>query len=183
MLLRKEESDIQIRRAMEIDPFNPFTQMLHAIQRGIVGQVEEGIAAMQTVPPNPLRAHSLSGMNFALGNVPAGVEHYAQTFELLGDAEMAGMLRDGSDGPQAAMIRAAEKLIERSRTRFVKPNHMVHLFTKAGDIDRAIEWLERSYAIRDHEIAYATAYWLTDKLKGDPRFQAFLKKMNLPCPA
>ncbi len=183
MLLRKEESDIQIRRAMEIDPFNPFTQMLHAIQRGIVGQVEEGIAAMQTVPPNPLRAHSLSGMNFALGNVPAGVEHYAQTFELLGDAEMAGMLRDGSDGPQAAMIRAAEKLIERSRTRFVKPNHMVHLFTKAGDIDRAIEWLERSYATRDHEIAYATAYWLTDKLKGDPRFHAFLKKMNLPSPA
>jgi serine/threonine-protein kinase len=181
-LRRWEESDVQIRRAMEIDPYNPFTQMLHAIQRAIVGQVEEGIAAMQMVPPNPLRAHALSGMYFALGNVPEGVEHYAQTFELLGDAEMAGLLRDAREGPKAAMIRAAEKLIERSRSRFVKPNHMVHLFTTAGDIDRAIEWLERSYAIRDHEIAYVTTYWLTDDLKSDPRFRAFLKKMNLPFP-
>jgi TolB-like protein/tetratricopeptide (TPR) repeat protein len=181
-LRRWEESDVQIRRAMEIDPYNPFTQMLHAIQRAIVGQVEEGIAAMQMVPPNPLRAHALSGMYFALGNVPEGVEHYAQTFELLGDAEMAGLLRDARKGPKAAMIRAAEKLIERSRSRFVKPNHMVHLFTTGGDIDRAIEWLERSYAIRDHEIAYVTTYWLTDDLKSDPRFRTFLKKMNLPFP-
>jgi TolB-like protein/tetratricopeptide (TPR) repeat protein len=183
MLQRREESDVQIRRAMEIDPFNPFTQMLHAVQRGLVGQFEEGIAAMQTVPPNPLRAHALGGMHFALGRRPEALALYADTFEMLGDAELAAVLRNGSNGPQAAMIRAAEMLIERARHRFVKPNHMVHLFTWAGDIDRAVEWLERSYEMRDHEIAYAAAFWLSDTLKADPRFHTFLKKMNLPIPA
>jgi serine/threonine protein kinase/tetratricopeptide (TPR) repeat protein len=182
MLLRKQESDLQIRRAMEIDPFNPFTQLCHALQRGLVGQFEEGIAAMQTVPAHPLRAHGLAGMNFALGRIDEGVSHYADTFALLGDLEMAGVLRNLAHGPEAAMIRAAELLVERARHRFVKPNHMVHLFTWGGDIDRAIEWLERSYEMRDHEITYAAVLWLSDALKADPRFRAFLKKMNLPIP-
>jgi len=180
MLRRVEESDAQIGRALEIDPFNPFTRMLHAAQCALVGRYDQGIAAMAEVPPNPLRSHVLAGMAFALGRIPEGLRHYADFFSLLGDAEVATVLRDNGSGPEASMVRAANLLAERAKHRFVKPNHLVHLFTWGGDLDRAIEWLERSYDMRDHEIAYAAVFWTSDALRADQRFGAFLQKMKLP---
>ncbi|KPJ92701.1 MAG: hypothetical protein AMS18_06820 [Gemmatimonas sp. SG8_17] len=65
---------------------------------------------------------------------------------------------------------------------FVKPNNMVHLFSWGGDIDRAMEWLERSYEMRDHEIAYMGALGTSDALRADPRFHEFLRRLRLTVP-
>ena len=182
MLRRTEESDIQIKRALDIDPFNPFTQMLHGIQLGLTGRHEQAIEQLSKVPPNPLASMALSWQLFALGNLSEGLAHYIQYFELLGDREMVKTMQaDGAD-PQAAMIRGAETLVERSKVMFVKPNNIVHLFDWGGDVDRTIEWLERSYEMRDHEIAYMAAISTAEVLQSDPRFHAFLRKMRLPVP-
>ncbi len=182
LLRRVDESDIQIRRALEIDPHNPFTQMLHGAQRALVDRYEEGIAVLNSVPPNPLRSSMLAGMHLALGSPSTALRHQADYFAALGDSELATALDEGADGIEAAVIRGAEILVERSRRTFVKPNNIVHLFTWGGDLDRAIEWLDRSYEMRDHEIAYAATFWTSRKLLADSRFHAFLRKMNLPLP-
>ena len=182
MLKRAEESDTQMQAALEIDAFNPFTQLLHGVQRGLVGRCEEGIAILREVPPNPLRSHALAGQLFALGRLSAGVAAYAEYFAMLGDAELAEALQEDARGPRAALVRGAERLVERAREMFVKPNNMVHMFGWGGDLDRSIEWLERSYEMRDHEIAYAASFWVVPELLGDPRFPAFLEKMRLPVP-
>jgi TolB-like protein/predicted Zn-dependent protease len=49
-----------------------------------------------------------------------------------------------------------------------------------GHKDRAFEWLDRAYEEKD-----STLYWLRGdpllrSLEGDPRYQAFLRKLNLP---
>jgi hypothetical protein len=59
---------------------------------------------------------------------------------------------------------------------------MVQMFAWGGDVDRGMEWLERSYETRDHEIAYMAAVGTPDALRSDPRFHAFLQKMRLPLP-
>ena len=61
-------------------------------------------------------------------------------------------------------------------------NNMIHLFGWGGDIDRAVEWLERSYQMRDHEVAYMGALGISDELRADPRFQEILRKLNLEGP-
>ena len=43
-----------------------------------------------------------------------------------------------------------------------------------------MEWLERAYKFRDEDL-----YWIKDdpllkNLESDPRYKAFLRKMNLP---
>jgi serine/threonine-protein kinase len=49
-----------------------------------------------------------------------------------------------------------------------------------GEQDSAFEWLERAYVRRDLELRWLKIDPLLRKIRGDPRFDAFLRKMNLP---
>ena len=179
MMHRKEESDVQIERALEIDPFNPFTQMLHGIQRGLTGRHAEEITLLAKVPPNPLASFASAWAHYELGDHAKGLALYAQYFSMLGDTEMAEVLTS-SDDPKRAMVRGAEVLAERSRSMFVKPMNIVMLFSWGGDLDRAFEWLDRCYELRDHEMAYLAAVPCGDDLQRDPRFAVMLRRMKLP---
>lgn len=49
--------------------------------------------------------------------------------------------------------------------------------------DETIEWLERAYAVRDPDLAmFGLAHPFFAFLRGDPRYEAILRKMNLPAP-
>jgi TolB-like protein/DNA-binding winged helix-turn-helix (wHTH) protein/Flp pilus assembly protein TadD len=49
-----------------------------------------------------------------------------------------------------------------------------------GERDKALEWLERSYTRRDSDISTIELNPLLTGLRGDPRYRALLKKLNLP---
>jgi serine/threonine-protein kinase len=49
-----------------------------------------------------------------------------------------------------------------------------------GDRDTAFEWLERAYRQHDGYIAFVKIDTLLDSLRGDPRYAALLRRMNLP---
>jgi tetratricopeptide (TPR) repeat protein len=49
-----------------------------------------------------------------------------------------------------------------------------------GQTDEAMHWLERAYAQKDAYLYIIKRDELFQKLRTDPRFKAFLRKMNLP---
>jgi TolB-like protein len=49
-----------------------------------------------------------------------------------------------------------------------------------GESDEVFKWLERAYAQRDASLSFIKGAPLFKNLKDDPRYKAFLKKMNLP---
>lgn len=49
-----------------------------------------------------------------------------------------------------------------------------------GMADKAFEWLDRAYTQRDANLALVKGDPLLRKIRGDPRYVAFLKKMRLP---
>ena len=49
-----------------------------------------------------------------------------------------------------------------------------------GDRDRALEWLERAYKQKDVSLVLLVGEPLLKNLADDPRYKAFLRKMNLP---
>jgi TolB-like protein/DNA-binding winged helix-turn-helix (wHTH) protein len=60
------------------------------------------------------------------------------------------------------------------------PSGVATVYAFRGESDEAFKWLDRAYAERDlllYTIKYRTEF---DKLHGDPRYKALLKKMNLP---
>jgi len=81
----------------------------------------------------------------------------------------------------AASLAAAEILVARSQQMYVKPMNIVHLFDLAGDHDRACQWLERSWELKDHEMAYLAVFpGFNSSFTEHPRFKAMLRRMNLP---
>jgi TolB-like protein/Tfp pilus assembly protein PilF len=60
------------------------------------------------------------------------------------------------------------------------PSSVAAIYAYRGEPDEAFKWLDRAYTQKDtlvSGIKYRTEF---DKLRDDPRYKAFLKKMNLP---
>ena len=49
-----------------------------------------------------------------------------------------------------------------------------------GDPDHALLWLDRAYRQKDAQLQYLKSDWPLRSIEHDPRYKAFLHKMNLP---
>ena len=78
-----------------------------------------------------------------------------------------------------AKVKAADALAARSRKTFVGPWDIAFLYVHAGDKGRALEWLEKAVEGRDPNAPYIGLPDF-DSLRSESRFQALLRKMNLP---
>jgi hypothetical protein len=57
---------------------------------------------------------------------------------------------------------------------------IAEVYAFRGQADEAIGWLGRAYAQKDSSLFLIKADLPLKRLAGDPRFKAFLRKMNLP---
>jgi TolB-like protein/Tfp pilus assembly protein PilF len=60
------------------------------------------------------------------------------------------------------------------------PSEIARVYAFRGEKDRAFEWLDRAYEARDEDLYFIKRDPLLKNLEGDPRYKAFLRKMNLP---
>jgi len=82
-------------------------------------------------------------------------------------------------GYRGAMKRAADALIVLFHKSYANPTDIAQAFVEAGEPSRAVEWLEKGYEVRDQNMPYL-GLPIYDSVRGDPRFKALLRKMNLP---
>jgi len=57
---------------------------------------------------------------------------------------------------------------------------IARVYAYMSQSDRAFEWLEKAFQVRDPVLAYIKAERIFAKLRGDYRYKALLQKMNLP---
>jgi TolB-like protein/DNA-binding winged helix-turn-helix (wHTH) protein/Tfp pilus assembly protein PilF len=57
---------------------------------------------------------------------------------------------------------------------------IAEVYAFRGEPDSAFAWLDRGYAIRDQGLPYIKADPMFARIRGDPRYRAFLTKMRLP---
>jgi serine/threonine-protein kinase len=74
------------------------------------------------------------------------------------------------------ILRQLEDL---SHERHVSPYHFAYVHTGLGELDRAMDWLERAYVDRGGSIYGVKGSFLFTSLREHPRFVALLMKMNL----
>ena len=58
--------------------------------------------------------------------------------------------------------------------------YIAQVYAYRGENDRALEWLERAYRQKDVGLDEIVGEQLFSELSSDPRYKAFLRKMNLP---
>ncbi len=62
----------------------------------------------------------------------------------------------------------------------VFPYEVALIYTALGDADAAMEWLEKAFRLRDPTMVSSKTDPFLDPLRGDPRFEDLLDRMNFP---
>jgi serine/threonine-protein kinase len=186
-LKRFDESARHMERSLELDPLNPMAQAMSGIQLMMAGQLDEAIAR--------LRATLKRSPGFGLGHVPlwAMLDRKGRYEEALvslknhhaiteADPEMVDVLEAGyaAGGYREALRRVAQTLEDRSKNTYVGAIHVVDLFDKVGDREKALEWLERAYEARDPSMAALAVIPLSEELKQAPLYKEMLERLDLP---
>jgi TolB-like protein len=171
----------QVKAALAQDPINPLAvQVLSGIQeaRGHLAEAEAAARRLLDIRPTYDYGHyNLSLVLLARGDRDASLLEMQQETNDLGKQEglavvyyalgrkaeansaLTGMLKDQSDGNALGIAE---------------------VYAFRGQPDEAMSWLERAYAQKDPYLCYIKGDALLKNLGGDPRYKAFLRKMNLP---
>jgi TolB-like protein/Tfp pilus assembly protein PilF len=175
---RADEAMQQIARGLELDPFDVNLRMFRGISLLLLDRYDDAIAQLQDAPTHPLARSGLQSAYYAKGM-------YEEALAVLkGHAtpEVVEALDSGyiEGGYQRALLRAAEVLAVRSRTTYVQPTWIAELYAVGGEHDRAFEWLERAFQIREPNLPYLRGFPEFDGLHDDPRWNDLMRRMGLP---
>jgi TolB-like protein/tRNA A-37 threonylcarbamoyl transferase component Bud32 len=184
IMKRPEEGMAEIQRALELDPLNSWFQAVHADDLVLVGRDDEAMVQYRKA----LRASSgLTWAHEALSEILFRKAKYEESLaEMKGyyaeDREMGEILTQGyaQSGYRGAMRRAADILATRGRKTYVAPAEVAGLYAMAGEKDQALAWLEKGLDVHDPGMPQCSFDPTLETLRSDPRFQALLRRMNLP---
>jgi serine/threonine-protein kinase len=181
---RFDEALVLHNRAQELDPLAHANDVTTTLIRA--GRYEEAAkrasAAVELDQGNARTRATLGWAEFFSGRQPEGLANLQRAVTLnpknnlwlsqLG--EMYGMA--GREEEARAILR---ELQEKSATSFVSPYHIAYVHTGLGEVDRALDLLERAVADRTGPTYGIKGSFLFIPLRGHPRFEALLRTMNL----
>jgi adenylate cyclase len=183
---RPEEAMVQIERTMELDPFNPLFQSLYGVDLVFMRRYDKAIKqfqkALKTVPNHGVAADVLGTAYHQKGMYKKALEQKKAYYESIGFEEIAEALTRVYEkaGYQAAWNSAAEMLEELSKVMYVLPWYIAESYAYSGNKEKTLDWLEKGLG-SDANIAYIGVLpHIVDFLRDEPRYQALLRKMNLP---
>ena len=81
--------------------------------------------------------------------------------------------------PAEARALLDELIARREQGDYVPATPIGATFVALGDKESALEWLDRAYADRTHDLYLLKVNPRFDPLRGDPRFIALLRRMGL----
>jgi serine/threonine protein kinase/tetratricopeptide (TPR) repeat protein len=180
---RPDDAVAQIQRALELDPVSSLTQAFYARVLMFVGRHEQAIAqyraTLKTTPEQQVAIANIREPLHIMGRFDeafAADQIWAKSNRRAG-AEIADALARGfkEGGYRGAMHRTAEALAAQSAAPFI----VAQFYVRAGETDRALAALEE--ASRENPcLPYLNVGPIWNSLRSNARFQALLRRMNLP---
>jgi TolB-like protein/DNA-binding winged helix-turn-helix (wHTH) protein len=178
---RWDETLKLVNASLALDPLNANSYAVLAFAQEILGRPTEAEAAMRralTIDPTFFDGHMYLGALLLADGEP--------------EAALAEMLKESNDGARLvgtvavyfALGRKADS--DAALLKLLKSQAEQHPFIVAeayasrGESDEALQWLNRAYLQKDGGLVNIESDLALRKLRGDPRYKAFLKKMNLP---
>jgi tetratricopeptide (TPR) repeat protein len=82
-------------------------------------------------------------------------------------------------GYTGVMNLEGDLLAKQSEKKYIIPSDIVFLYAIAGNKEKALEWLEKGYELRDPLTPYIGYPFFTSLLLNEPRYQELIRKLNI----
>lgn len=183
---RLAEAIADIELVLDTDPLSPFVRWWLATMHFFAGDgartVEESDRLI-AIEPGYAPAYIIRcGGLLILGDVEAAVRTCERGVELGGGAPwLQGWLGQAYAfaGRTAEALAIRERLVRLSASAYVPPSVIAWTSLALGDLDDGFRRMGEAYDVRDPLIMPIRSYPFLMPLRGDPRYQALLGKMNL----
>jgi TolB-like protein/tetratricopeptide (TPR) repeat protein len=167
--------------SLAVDPYSPLAQFSLGYIRWHSGHLAEAEAALRRclqISPSFSGCHSwLAIVLLARGELDAALTEVQLETNEVAKLEGLALVYFGM-GRTANANQALEALTNKFANTDAFPIAEVHGFRRENDL--AFMWLERAYTQKDTSLFVIKGHPLLKSLEGDPRYKAFLRKMNLP---
>ncbi|HET9746657.1 MAG TPA: adenylate/guanylate cyclase domain-containing protein, partial [Chitinophagaceae bacterium] len=168
------------RQAIDLDPLKPIYYLGMGNNQTAVGQINEAILSFKKaldIDPRFQRAHLYQGINYLLlGKTDLALKEMEQeNNELFKTFGLALAYHALGRKPEAD--ETLKDFTDKYQNNWSYLLAQLHAFR--GENDEAFSWLETAYNKKDSWLFWLKGDPLLKNLKTDPRYKAFLKKMNL----
>ena len=183
---RLDDAVIEAHTALELDPASVSVRRTVGWVYFYTRRYEQAIHHLaRAIPMNPVADETLRVLGLCLalhGNLGEAERTLREALALPSagtyTAATLGYVL-GRAGQRAEAERILADLTGRAERGYVSAVAFATLHLGLGDWDAALEWAERSYEERRGWLAYLRVNPLLDPLRGNPRFDALVRKMRL----
>jgi tetratricopeptide (TPR) repeat protein len=170
-----------INASLVRDPLSPIAYMNLSITQLGRGRLEEAEAAIRRtleISPTFAWGHYILGRVLLARSQPEAalaemLKVKDEAYRLTGTAMVLFALGRKADSDAALAL-----LVKKHADHHA--GDIAFVFAFRGESDEAFRWLDRAYAQKEPNLSYIKGEQALKNLTGDPRYKAFLKKMNLP---
>jgi len=184
---RVEQAVTEMRRALELDPLDPFYNSLLGYLFFATRQFEPALAQLRhavELEPTSFFSHWFLSILYAReGWLDEAIATAERANELSGgNAITVGNLGKvyGLANRTAEARQLLEELTTRRRSTYVPACAFLFVHNGLGERDKALEWMARG--VEEHDPVLMTSLKMSpsyDSLRSHPAYQALVRKMNL----
>jgi TolB-like protein len=193
MLVSKGGIDEALREifaARDLDPFSPVVNTNVGWILQFAGRHADAadhlVRTLELAPDYPQAHARLSASFVALQRYDAALSHAQRAVELTGRSphSLAALASVHAQAGQRDRAEALlHELLDASRTRYVPPFAIASVYRHLGEVEPALDWLERAVEEGSNGIAYLAAERYPEAMRTHHRFQALLERTGRPAPS
>jgi len=184
---RFEEALSEIQVAQELNPLNPNSYAWASQIYRCAGRHDEAMEqiqkAMEIGPNSPMVLFQASWLYLDKGMFQEVIEALQKSYELSGGTFQWAHCGLGAAYALAGQRDKAEQvfreLLEDRKSGYVPCMSIANNYFCSGNIDKALEWLEKAYEQHDYLMPLLKVFKGFEVFRIHPRGKALLKKMNL----
>ena len=180
---RFDEAIAKTKKAVELDPLNPFFQMSLSFFLYWARQYDDSIAqARKTLEmdPNSAIAHVLLALSFFKKGDPVGaITEFQRAKAPNPGAWYQGYLGYvyAISGDRGNAEQSLHELEDVAKRQYVSPTAFATIHLGLGEKGKCLDWLEKAYEQQDSACWYLRIDQLYDGLRNEPRFQALVQEI------
>jgi TolB-like protein/DNA-binding winged helix-turn-helix (wHTH) protein/Flp pilus assembly protein TadD len=186
---REGEAIAEGEKSLNLDPLSLIINVEAGLPYFYLDRYDEALQhyrkALEMEPNFALAHHDIGWVFEAQGKYPEAIEEFERAVQISDVAALWSALGHayGMAGRKQDAVRVLRRLEELSKKHYVAPNYESTVYLGLGEYDRAMDLLEKSYDERCWGMLWFRIGHNLKPLRGTPRFEKLLQKMNFPADA